>query len=118
MIKIDRTETVKTVSPQPKPIAKGIPPIAAWTVAFGIQVNIQNIRSLIVNLVFIRQNNTPIILKIKQYRIIVIVGSPEERAYLIFTVAPTRTNNIISASTQSLEYLEDNLTASLGYFLK
>lgn len=36
VIKIAKTATVKTISPQANPIAKGTPPIAACTVALGI----------------------------------------------------------------------------------
>ena len=36
VIKIDNTATVSTILPQGKPIASGIVPIAACTVAFGV----------------------------------------------------------------------------------
>ena len=43
---IARTATVSTRSPQVKPNASGIPPIAAWTVAFGVYASIVNSLSL------------------------------------------------------------------------
>lgn len=48
---IARTATVSTRSPQVKPNASGIPPIAAWTVAFGVYASIVNSLSFLLRLV-------------------------------------------------------------------
>lgn len=34
--KIEITATVRTILPQPSPMVKGMVPMAAWTVAFGV----------------------------------------------------------------------------------
>ena len=62
--KIDTTATVKTISPHANPIAIGIVPMAACTVALGVYAIAQNSRSFLFNSVFISDNETPTILKI------------------------------------------------------
>ena len=52
------TDTVSTVFPQGSPMARGSPPIAASTVAFGVYASIQKSLSFAVSFVPITQTNT------------------------------------------------------------
>ena len=97
-------------------MASGIPPMAAWTVAFGIYAIMQNVRSFLFKPVFKRQKNTPTIRNTSTPKIKITAANPADSAYLIFTVAPTRTNSIISETTHSLLNLTDKRSATLFRF--
>ena len=114
--KIAVTATANTILPQDNPIANGTPPIAACTVAFGIYAIMQNILSFIVSLVLIKHKNTPAIRNTSTPRIKRIDVPPADTAYLISTVAPTKTNRTISATTHNLLNFTDNLFAAISLF--
>ena len=114
--KIAVTATVNIVLPHDKPIARGTPPIAACTVAFGVYAIMQNILSFIVSFVLIRHKNTPAILNTSTHKIKTIDVPPADTAYLISTVAPTKTNKTISATTHNLLNFADNLLATTSLF--
>ena len=78
---IARTATVSTRSPQVKPNASGIPPIAAWTVAFGVYASIVNSLSFLLRLVPNRHTNTPNILNTNAHAL--AVDEPMEYARLV-----------------------------------
>lgn len=81
VIKIAATAVVKTILPQDNPIAKGMPPIAACTVALGRYAIMQNILSFIVSSVFNRHKNTPIILNTRTPKINTTDEMPADTAY-------------------------------------
>ena len=97
-------------------IAKGTPPNAACTVAFGVYAIMQNILSRMVSFVFNRHKNTPNILNIRTPKINITDKTPADTAYFISTVAPTNTNKTISATTHSLLNFTDNLFATTSRF--
>ena len=112
VIKIANTATVNTILPQESPMERGMEPMAACTVAFGIYANMQKRRSRICNFVPNRQTNTPNIRNPITPKSRATAASPEANAYWMSTVAPTRTNSNNSAATQSLEYLADKRSAT------
>ena len=114
VMRMDKTATVNTVCPQFNPIVSGIAPIAACTVAFGVQAIMQNHFSYFVSLVLISDIATPAILNTNEQATSRTARIPAVTAYLKSTVAPTRTNRKISAATHSLLYLTDNLSAKRG----
>lgn len=76
----------------------------------------QNVRSFLFKPVFKRQKNTPAIRNASTPKIKTTAANPADSAYLIFTVAPTRTNSIISETTHSLLNLTDKRSATLFRF--
>ncbi len=90
MISIDNTATVSTIWPQGSPIARGIAPMAACTVAFGVYAIMQNSFSFLFSGVLIRDKRTPAILKSSAPSTNTIELIPADMAYFKSTVAPTR----------------------------
>ena len=113
---IARTATVSTRSPQVKPNASGIPPIAAWTVAFGVYASIVNSLSFLLRLVPNRHTNTPNILNTNAPIITIRAFTPTFPRYPMFTVAPTSTNKKTSAATHSFPYFTESLFATVFLF--
>ena len=101
---IARTATVSTRSPQVKPNASGIAPIAAWTVAFGVYASIVNSLSYLLRLVPNRHTNTPNILNTNAPIKTIRAFTPTFPRYPMFTVAPTSTNKKTYAATHSFPY--------------
>ena len=77
---MDTTATVKTILPHSKPIANGIVPIAACTVAFGVYANMQKNRSFFVKFVLRSDTNTPDIRKIRANATSKITAIPADNA--------------------------------------
>ena len=113
VIRIDKTATANTVCPHLNPIVRGIAPIAAWTVAFGVYAIMQNHFSCFVSPVLNNDIATPDILNINVPTTNRTAKIPAAAAYLKSTVAPTSTNRKISAAIQSLLYFMDNRSANL-----
>ena len=113
---IASTATVSTISPQAKPNARGIPPIAACTVAFGVYAIIVNNLSFLLRLVPNKHTNTPSILKNSAPTMTIIALMPTLPRYPIFTVAPTSTNKNTSAATHNFPYLTESLFATTSLF--
>ena len=82
VIRIASTATVSTMFPQAKPIANGIPPMAACTVALGEYANTQNILSFKLSSVPIKEKTTPIALNISPPNITITAAAPDIAIYL------------------------------------
>ena len=92
VINIDSTAIDSTNEPQDSPIARGIPPIAACTVALGMYANIVNNLSFLFNGVNSSANRTPIDLIKSEINSRSIAEYPAFNVYLISTAAPIRVN--------------------------
>ena len=92
VINIDSTAIDNTNEPQESPTPRGIPPIAACTVALGKYANIVNSLSFLLSGVNSSANSTPIDLINSEINSRSIAEYHAFNVYLISTAAPIRVN--------------------------
>lgn len=111
---IAKTATLKMMLPASTPAAKGIEPIAAWTVAFGVYAIAEKMRSFAFSFVPETARKTATIRKTNAAKIRATAAKPAPRKAVMSTADPTKTNRKISAADQILENLLFRRLANSG----
>ena len=111
---IAKTATLKMMLPASTPAAKGIDPMAAWTVAFGVYAIAEKMRSFVFRFVPETAKKTATILKNKAPKIKATAAKPAPPKAEMSTADPTNTNRKISAADQIFENLSFRRLANSG----